>query len=299
MVAFASNEQLTIGAASAARPPNIVYFVTDDQDQMLGGSFPTTAPGMATPLPKVKELMVEGGATFENMFIHVPICNPSRSTTLTGRYFHNIKSSMVERGGGGGRHDSGGGDPRGNGQLEDDTMHVNMSRVHNRSFAVRLQRRGYTLGLFGKYLNAMPGNVGNTTAPGGYVPTGWSAWLANGGGSYIAPQFATHGLMAAAGIADGAIHLSNAPANYSTSVIGNVSMAWIRHTVATEPHRPFFAYIAPKAAHEPFDPAPWYADAWDAGWPEHEPRPVNWNCTAAARSAHAGVVPSQPMISQG
>ena len=33
VVAFASSEQLTIGAASAARPPNIVYFVTDDQDQ--------------------------------------------------------------------------------------------------------------------------------------------------------------------------------------------------------------------------------------------------------------------------
>ena len=161
VVAFASSEQLAIGAASAARPPNIVYFVTDDQDQMLGGSFPTTAPGMATPLPKVRELMVEGGATFENMFIHVPICNPSRSTTLTGRYFHNIKSS-AEGGGGGGRDASGGGGPGGNGQLEDDTMHVNMSRVHNHSFAVRLQRRGYALGLFGKYLNAMPGNVASS-----------------------------------------------------------------------------------------------------------------------------------------
>ena len=60
-----------------------------------------------------------------------------------------------------------------------------------------------------------------------------------------------------------------------------------------DPNRPFFAYIAPKAAHEPFDPAPWYAGAWDASWPEHEPRPVNWNCSAEARSGHAGVVPSQ------
>ena len=60
--------------------------------------------------------------------------------------------------------------------------------------------------------------MGNTTAPGGYVPAGWSAWLANGGGSYIAPQFATHGLMAAAGIADGAIQLSSAPANYRLGV---------------------------------------------------------------------------------
>ena len=119
VVAFASSEQLAIGAASAARPPNIVYFVTDDQDQMLGGSFPTTAPGMATPLPKVRELMVEGGATFENMFIHVPICNPSRSTTLTGRYFHNIKTTDTPWG----------------------AMHCDMAQVHNHSFAVRLQHR--------------------------------------------------------------------------------------------------------------------------------------------------------------
>ena len=101
---------------------------------MLGGSFPTTAPGEATPLPKVKKLMVDGGAHFENMFIHVPIRNPSRSTTLTGRYFHNIKTSQ---------------DDRANPNVES-TMHVNTSLVHNRSFAVRLQQRGYAVGLFGK-----------------------------------------------------------------------------------------------------------------------------------------------------
>jgi hypothetical protein len=55
MVGFTNNKQLASSAASTPpRPANIVYFVTDDQDQMLGGSFPTTAPGMATPLPKVK-----------------------------------------------------------------------------------------------------------------------------------------------------------------------------------------------------------------------------------------------------
>ena len=39
------------------------------------------------------------------------------------------------------------------------------------------------------------------------------------------------------------------------------------HTrVAKDPTRPFFAYIAPKAAHEPFNPAPWYLDHWDPSW---------------------------------
>ena len=261
-------------AQPTSTPPNIVYFVTDDQDQMLGASFPTMAPNGATPLPKVKALMADGGAQLENMFIHVPICNPSRSTTLTGRYFHNIKTTNSTWG----------------------AMHCDMDKVHNHSFAVRLQKKGYTLGLFGKYLNAMPGNAWNVSKPDAFVPAGWSAWYANGGGSYIASGFATSGLKEAAGIEDGAIQLDNSPANYSTSAIGNVSMAWIRHTVKMN-KGPFFAYIAPKAAHEPFDPAPWYVDAWDPSWPTHEPRPVNWNCSTEQRRDHAGVVATQPMLS--
>jgi hypothetical protein len=47
---------------------------------------------------------------------------------------------------------------------------------------------------------------------------------------------------------------------YSTSIIGNVSLAWIRK-VATSSSAPFMAYIAPKAAHDPFEPATWYATA--------------------------------------
>lgn len=135
-------------APPSSRPFNIVYFVTDDQDQMLGGSFPTAAPGGATPLPKTKHLMADGGAQLENMYIHVPICNPSRSTTLTGRYLHNIKTTDTPWA----------------------AMHCDMEKVHNHSFAVRLQQRGYTSGMFGKYLNAMPGS--NTSAPGACKATG-------------------------------------------------------------------------------------------------------------------------------
>ena len=42
--------------------------------------------------------------------------------------------------------------------------------------------------------------------------------------------------------------------NYTTSVVGNASVAFIRKSVADG--KPFFAYVAPKAAHEPFIPAP-------------------------------------------
>eukprot|EP00939_MAST-03C_sp_MAST-3C-sp1_P003316 g3316.t1 len=276
---FALGMSVVVVAAArndADTKPNIVLFLTDDQDQMLGSSFPVRAPGGVTPMPKTKKLMVDEGAMFENMFIHVPICNPSRSTTLTGRYLHNIKGTNTSWA----------------------AMHVDMNVVHNSTFAKRLSsgESGYTVGLFGKYLNAIPGS--NISKKGAYVPAGFDAWFANGGGSYVAPEFATYGLKEAAGISDGAIRFNNAAANYSTAVIGNTSLAWIRHVAKSDPSRPFFAYIAPKAAHEPFNPAPWYADYWPDDFPETEPRPANWNCSLESRRHHAGVVANQSLITE-
>eukprot|EP00966_Prymnesium_polylepis_P159344 3682627-Prymnesium_polylepis.1 len=99
--------------------------------------------------------------------------------------------------------------------------------------------------MFGKFLN----NVPDWSEP----ARGFGAWMANGGGDYISPEFGTKNL-AFAGIKDGSVHLGKD--NYTTAVVGNVSNQWIRHVVASEPENPFFAYIAPKAAHEPFVPAP-------------------------------------------
>ena len=41
---------LFVSTNASSSKPNIVFFLTDDQDQMLGGSFPTT--GEATPVRK-------------------------------------------------------------------------------------------------------------------------------------------------------------------------------------------------------------------------------------------------------
>ena len=54
-----------------------VRFLTDDQDQMLGGSFPQIDD--QGPMAKTKQLMQEGGSMAERFYIHTPICNPSRS----------------------------------------------------------------------------------------------------------------------------------------------------------------------------------------------------------------------------
>ena len=176
-------------------------------------------------MPKTKVLMADQGSTAQNFYIHTPICCPSRSELLTGRYFHNIKATPTHPAGSDGA-----------------CMHVDENKVNNTTFAKYLSEAGYTVGMFGKYLNNVPS----------YVPLGYDAWLANGGGDYISPSFSTYNID---GLPNGNWHGS--VENYSTSVIGNTSIAWIRKVVRQSSSRPFFAYIAPKAAHEPFNPAPW------------------------------------------
>ena len=105
-------------------------------------------------MPKTQKLMVEGGATAENWFIHTPICCPSRSELVTGRYYHNLKTT-------------GGG-----------CMHINEDLVNNQTFALYLRNQGYTVGMFGKYLNNNPKQA----------PPGIDAYMTNGGGNYYAPQ---------------------------------------------------------------------------------------------------------------
>ena len=57
------------------------------------------------------------------------------------------------------------------------------------------------------------------------------------------------------------VHTGDAPADYTTSIVGNKTMAWLRSVLAKGPtHPPFFAWVGPHAPHLPSTPAPWYAD---------------------------------------
>lgn len=57
-----------------ADAPNIVYFMTDDQDVELGGM---------TPMSKTRRLLGDQGATAVAAYIATPICAPSRTETLS------------------------------------------------------------------------------------------------------------------------------------------------------------------------------------------------------------------------
>lgn len=125
-------------ATAASKPnTNIVFILTDDQDQVLGGSFPTTSG--ATPMPKTQKLLVDGGALFTSSFVHTPVCCPSRAETLTGRYLHNLKTPGVCT------TPYDGFDPVTGGAC---CMHVEEDKVHDASFAAKLKRAGYVTGVF-------------------------------------------------------------------------------------------------------------------------------------------------------
>ena len=115
----------------------------------------------------------------------------------------------------------------------------------------------------------------------------------------------------AGGIADGP--WQSPYGAYATAILGNATAQWIRLQARSNAHarersaqggeeaqvgieeaRPWFAMLATRAAHEPFVPASWYAETWEAGWPPHEPRPESWNASGAGK--HGNLL-TQPHLS--
>eukprot|EP00937_MAST-01D_sp_MAST-1D-sp2_P000049 g49.t1 len=201
--------------------PNIIFSLTDDQDIELGGW---------DPMVQTRELLGPEsgrGAMLTNWRIHTPICSPSRSETVSGRYFHNIKSSLA---------------------VPPPTLqpaasgHIDSSLYANASFGVHLRaRKGYQVGMFGK---------SNFNTYEGFDRWFQGAFLGNGGKweDNEAPGF----------------HYQAAKDEYATALLGNKTIEWLRRdnvTGAASGGRPFFAYFAPHCPHTPAAPADWYADA--------------------------------------
>ena len=88
-------------------------------------------------MPNAKARLQDEGAMATNFFIHTPICCPSRSELVSGRYFHNLKVDPAK--------------PRKKGEII--CMHVNESKVNGATFAKTLsENAGYKVGMFGKWV---------------------------------------------------------------------------------------------------------------------------------------------------
>ena len=259
---WASTALVVAGAAVSADvatsgKPSIIFFLTDDEDTVLGGD---SRGAMPAGLPTLDAR----GAVLQNWFVHTPVCACSRSEILTGKFFHNLadvpdpEDPWDRQGNTHGpcfpdRPGPGCGPPS---SAPGRNMHLNFSLLSpGPTFAQYLAEAGYRVGIFGKYTNRVP------VQPSGHpqIPTGVHTWFVSPGdeankssavdrsGEYF-PSFYYD--------QDGI--WENSELEYETAFLGNRSLAWIRD--AARDSVPFFLYLAPHSPHGLSLPAPWYAE---------------------------------------
>jgi N-acetylglucosamine-6-sulfatase len=215
-------------AAAQASPgkPNFVYILADDmrKDDL-------------EYMPKTRRLLGSQGRTFENAYVPLGLCCPSRASILTGMYTHNHEVWDNNNGPNGGWEGF-----RRQGHERD-------------NMATRMRAAGYRTGLLGKYLNGYDGSR---------VPDGWSDWFAKFNGLYFDWHANDNGVKR---------HYGTDKNDYATDVLSRQTRQFIDQSVNTG--KPFMAYVAPSAPKgDPATPAPRHRDAFNG---EKAPRLLSFN----------------------
>jgi arylsulfatase A-like enzyme len=180
--------------------------------------------GEIAQMPNLQSMMVRQGVSFSNYFASVSLCCPSRTTTLRGQYSHN---TGVETNGGI------------NGGFE--TAH--RLGLEQSTIGTWLQADGYRTALIGKYLNGYPDTVAKT-----YVPPGWNEFAsAAKGNPYSQYNYTLN-------VNGKLVRYGSAPSDYGTYVYVKRTQDFI--TSSAKAGKPFFAYLAVYAPHQPATPAP-------------------------------------------
>ncbi|XP_045922648.1 glucosamine (N-acetyl)-6-sulfatase (Sanfilippo disease IIID), b [Micropterus dolomieu] len=204
-------------AEPSPKPSNIILILADDQDVQLGGM---------TPMKKAKALIGDAGATFVNAFTVTPLCCPSRSSILSGRYPHNHEV-------------------RNNSLSGNCSSPLWQKGPESEAFPIYLSKQKYQTFFAGKYLNQYGKNDGGEV---GYVPPGWDQFHALVGNS----QYYNYTLLVNGKEEK---HGDSYEKDYLTDLITNRSLHFLDDR---SPQHPFFLMLSPPAPHSPWTAAPQY-----------------------------------------
>jgi N-acetylglucosamine-6-sulfatase len=202
-----------VAAAPAARPSIVLVFA---DDMMLEDMI---------AVPRTRALVGGKGATFDNAFVGVSLCCPSRATILTGRYPQNT-GVYTNNGTNGGYQ----------------TFKENGGEAS--TIGTWLRQAGYRTAYIGKYLNGYPARNKYL------VPPGWDRWVSP---THNFEQQFDYYLNV-----NGEIQFfGRDPNDYATDVLGRKAIDFIEQVSKRD--KPFLLVLSPFAPHDPAVSAPRHA----------------------------------------
>ncbi|RLU16743.1 hypothetical protein DMN91_010811 [Ooceraea biroi] len=195
------------------RKPNIVLILTDDQDVELGS---------LNFMPRTLRRIRDEGAELRHAYVTTPMCCPSRSSLLTGRYVHNHEVFTNN----------------------DNSPCARRESFHEpHSYAERFPTILHVPGYFGKYLNKYNGS---------YIPPGWREW----GGLIMNSRYYNYSVnMNGKKIKHGFDYSRD----YYPDLIANDSVAFLRQSKHNFARKPVMLVASFPAPHGPEDSAPQFS----------------------------------------